>query len=563
MNELQEKSYAVEFGALREYQQNAIERTLESFERVNSTLYVAATGTGKTITFASLIASMIGEKRVIVMAHRDELIQQAADKIHRVTGLECDIEKGDLYADQCAIYRRAPVLVTSVQTMSRPRRMERFHPEEFTLLIVDEAHHATAPTYQAVFEYFRQNPSLKIFGVTATPDRADEAALGRVFEEVACEYSMLDAIDDGWLVPVEQQFVSIEGLDLSQCRTTAGDLNQGDLSKIVEQEKICLQTVSAIMQIAKDVPTIVFAASVAQADLMCEIANWHNPGSAEWICGDTVQFPLDRRREILRNFRDRQFNFLFNCMVLTEGFDQDNIGCVAVARPTKSRALYAQMIGRGTRPIDGLVDGLSDPVARKSAIALSEKPSVLVLDFVGNSGRHKLVNTADILGGNYDDEIVAAATRAVQAKSSKNERADMLAELRAAEERRRIARLKKRAHVAPTAKFTTKRIDPFDVFDITPKREPGWHRGRKPTAKQLSYLERCGVPTDGLSFHKASQIIEEAIERRRKHLATFKQSKILLKHGFESNVSFEEASSIIDRIAKSGWKLRGPLYERQ
>jgi superfamily II DNA or RNA helicase len=492
--------------------------------------------------------------RMIVMAHRDELIGQAKDKIQRFTGIECDVEMGDARADQCGFYQRAPVLVTSVQTMSRPRRMERFHPEDFGLLIIDEAHHATASTYQAVINYYRQNPALKVLGVTATPDRADETALGQVFKTVAYEYQIVQAIDDGWLVPIEQQFVQVEGLDLSEIKTTAGDLNQGQLAAVLEQEKVLHGYAWPTIELSQGEQTLMFTASVDQAEKMADIFNRHTSGSAEWICGDAVKCPMDHRREVLKRFSNGDFQFLVNCGVLLEGYDEPRIKCVAVARPTKSRSLYAQIIGRGTRPLSGLVDGLGDPIARRSAIATSEKPSLLVLDFVGNSGRHKLIHTGNILGGNYPDDVVAEATRAVQGKSTKGERADMLAELRAAEERKREA-ARKRAQVAVKAKFQSARIDPFALWDILPKREPGWFKGKKPTQKQLDFLAKAGVPTDDLSFCQASQIIDKAIDRRKKNLCTFKQSKLLAKHGFPTEVTFTEASAIIDRIAKSGWKL--------
>ena len=393
---------------LRPYQQEAHDSIFGCLETANSALLVLPTGCGKTISFAKVIQDW-PTGRVVVMAHRDELIRQAADKIQRVTGEVCDIEMGDYRADQRSLHAAAKVVVTSVQTMSRRNRHTRFHPEEFGLLIIDEAHHAVAKTYLAVIDYFRQNPNLKVLGVTATPDRTDEAALGRVFESVAYEYSLPQAIDDGWLVPIQQQFVHIEGLDLSAVKTTAGDLNQRQLADILEEEKTAQQIVSATMQVADGAQTLIFAASVDQAEQMAMIANRHKPGCAEWICGDAVRCPMDTRRALLERFRNRDFQCLFNCAILLEGFDQDNIS-VVVPKATKSRSLYAQMIGRGTRPLSGLVDGLDSADARRAAIAASAKGHMLALDFVGNSGRHKLIHAGDVLGGSYDDEIVAEAT---------------------------------------------------------------------------------------------------------------------------------------------------------
>ncbi len=541
---------------LRPYQQEADDSILSALESADSTLLVLPTGCGKTISFAKLI-QVWNKGRVLVLGHRDEIIRQNSDKIERVTGEPCDIEMGEYRADQRSLHARAKVVVTSVQTMSRRNRHSRFHPEEFGLLVIDEAHHAIAKTYLAVIDYFRQNPALKVLGVTATPDRTDEAALGRVFETVAYEYSLPQAIDDGWLVPIQQQFVHIEGLDFSDVKTTAGDLNQRQLANILEEEKTAQQIVSSTIQIANGEQTLLFAASVDQAEQMAMITNRHKPGSAEWICGDAVKCPMEVRRNTLERFRSKDFQFLFNCAVLLEGFDQDNIG-VVVPKATKSRSLYAQMIGRGTRTLTGLIDGLGSAEARRAAIATSPKASLLVLDFVGNSGRHKLIHTGDVLGGNYDDEIVAEATRAALSKSTRGERADMLAELRAAEETRKERLRKQRKNVVATARFKLQSVDPFDVFDLVPQREPAWHRGRRPTENMRTCIEKMGMAPDRMNYWQAHQVIEEAGKRRREKLCTFKQAKLLRKHGFAAEVSFTEASATIDRIAKSHWTLRGP-----
>ena len=182
-----------------------------------------------------------------------------------------------------------------------------------------------------------------------------EKPLGKVFESVAFDYQLPDAIHDGWLVPIEQQFVFVDGLDLSDCRTTAGDLNGGDLARVMEIEETLHRVVAPTMELAGDQKGLVFSASVAAAQRMAEIANRHKPGCAEFICGTT---PMEDRREILRRYAQSDFQYLFNCMIATEGFDESTIGVVAIARPTKSRALYAQMVGRGTRPLPGIVDGL-------------------------------------------------------------------------------------------------------------------------------------------------------------------------------------------------------------
>lgn len=560
--ELQEKFPEVDDLAdalfrLRPYQRQAVESVEAAFsEGATSTLIVQPTGTGKTVVFSHIAKNEIeaSDGRVLVMAHREELITQARDKIADITGEVPDVEMGDLRADQCSMHSRAPVVVTSVQTMSRPRRHESFDPQEFSLLVIDEAHHSTAASYRKVIDYFGQNPNLKILGVTATPDRADEEALGKVFETVAFDYGIQDAIEDGWLVNIDQQFVHVEGLDLSACRTTAGDLNEGDLADIMELEKNLHGVVDPTIELAGDQPTLVFASSVAHAERMAEIFNRHRAESAFCLHGKT---PRDERREKLKAFGHGEFQYLCNCGLFLEGFDDPRIGVVAMARPTKSRSLYAQAVGRGTRPLPGLVDGLDDAEQRRRAIAMSGKPSVLVLDFVGNSGRHKLVSTADILGGNFDDKIVEAVAAAVQKKSARGESSDMLDELIQAKQRAEDEAKRRRAALVAKANFKAAAVNPFDVFDIAPKREPGWFKGKRPTDKQVATLRKFKIPEkdiSGLSFSQASQLLDTLIGRMKNGKCSYKQAMLLRKNGYSADVSFAEASRLIDGLAKNGWK---------
>jgi superfamily II DNA or RNA helicase len=550
-----DREYAV---PLRPPQADCVTNIFAEFQDGSSTLAVMPTGTGKTVVIAGVVERW-PNGRMLVVAHREELIRQNREKIQRFAGIDCDVEMAEQRADQCGFYQRCPVVVTSIQTMCRDSRHSRFRPEDFSLLVIDEAHHACADTYRRVIEYFSQNPNLKILGVTATPDRADERALGQIFKTVAFDYSIIQAIDDGWLVPIQQQFIQIEGLDLSSVKTTAGDLNAKQLGAILEQEKILHEYAWPTIEQAQGEKTLMFAASVDQAEQLSGIFNRHQAGCSRWICADQTRCTHDERVEALAGFTNGDFQFLVNCGILLEGYDEPSIKVVAVARPTKSRSLYAQMIGRGTRPLTGIVDGMGEAIDRRLAIARSGKPSLLILDYVGNSGRHKLIHSGDVLGGDYDDDVIAEAAKEVQAKSNRNERADMLVELRAAEERKR-QRILHAKQVTAKAKYQSFSVDPFAVYDILPKREPGWFAGKKPTEKQLAFLDKAGIPTKDLSFCRASQLIEETIKRRDKKLCTFKQARILRKHGFDAdNAGFSAASTIIDTIVKSGWTLRGPV----
>jgi superfamily II DNA or RNA helicase len=276
---------------LRPYQLQASQAIMASWQQYDTALAVMPTGTGKTVLFSDVIRRVFPRK-ALVLAHRAELIHQAKDKIQRVTGYRVEVEMAALRADlHAGLFASPQVIVSSIQTQAAGGdgggRMAKFDPMMFGVLIIDESHHATAKSYRRVIDYYRQNPRLKVLGVTATPDRADEEALGQVFEHVAFDYEILDAIRDGWLVPIDQQTVEIEGLDFSNIRTTAGDLNGADLAAVMEAEKPLHGIADATMHIAGDRRTLVFAASVHQAEMLSDIFNRHKPGCSGWVCGKT------------------------------------------------------------------------------------------------------------------------------------------------------------------------------------------------------------------------------------------------------------------------------------
>ena len=544
---------------LRPYQTAAADAIFKEWQENDSTLVVMPTGGGKTILFADVIRRVF-PRRALVIAHREELIFQARDKIQRVTGLHADVEMGEYRADG-GLFRAAPVVVSTIQTQCSGGdgggRMAKFDPQRFGLLIIDEAHHATSPTYRRVIDYYRTNPALKVLGVTATPDRADEEALGQVFQSVAFDYEVLDAIHDGWLVPIEQQMVHVEGLDYSDIRTTAGDLNGGDLAAVMEAEKNLQQMAAASLEIIGRRRALVFTASVKAAEMTAEIFNRHRFGMASWVCGKTEK---DERRTMLSDFAAGKIQVMCNCGVLTEGFDDPGVEVVIMGRPTKSRSLYSQMVGRSTRPLPGVVDGPETAEERKAAIAASAKPSCLVVDFVGNAGRHKLVTSADILGGKFSEEAIEMATVKARAAGKPVNMAQALdqAEEELLEQKRkadsaRLAEAARRAKLVATARFTTQSVDPFDVLHLEPVKARGWDQGRQLSEKQRSLLAKQGINPDQVSFSGAKQLIAEIFRRWDGKLCSFKQAKVLRKYGFDTDVSFADASATIDQLARNGW----------
>lgn len=409
---------------LRPYQLEALDTTLAlAAQGQRRQLGVAATGLGKTVMFTSL-AERIGG-RCLILAHRDELVQQAVAKLREVWP---DAQVGIVRGSDDQV--RAQVVVASVQTLSRPNRLARlidsidggasmFGPAgPFSLVVVDEAHHATAPSYQIILQTLRAGapgcacvdgkierpatpdevdagcelgiaydpchvclgttrlpPGPLLLGVTATPDRADKAAMSQVFDVIAWSYDLLWGIRAGFLADVRGIEVKIENLSLAGIKTTAGDFNAGQVGQRLEAAHAHLAIVRAWQQYASDrAGTIVFTPTVATAKLTAD-AFLAAGIPAGFVHGGSTS---DERRALLRSYQDRDVRVLVNCAVLTEGFDAPHTDCI-IPRATKSRALYTQMVGRGTRPFPGKAD-------------------CLVMDMVDNAKRHSLITVPTLAG---------------------------------------------------------------------------------------------------------------------------------------------------------------------
>lgn len=512
---------------LRPYQEEAVSGALGAIKQDRSTLIVMPTGSGKTRVMTEIAKRV--KLRTLVLAHRDELLQQAVQRFHHDTGHRIGLDQAQQFAHD------EQVVIGSVQTISRKDRLERFDPKRFDLIMVDEAHHSTATSYRRVLDYFGD---AKVIGVTATPDRADEKAMGQVFDSVAYLYEIEDAIRDGWLCDVVCSRIEIGGLDLSSVKTVAGDLNQGDLDAAMAVEEVLLGVADATMREAGDRKTLVFTTSVANAHKLAEIMNRHRHDCARAVDGKTE---IDLRRETLGDHKDGAYQFLVNVGIATEGYDDPTISCVAIARPTKSRALYTQMAGRGLR-------------------IAPNKENCLLLDFVGNSGRHKLASALDVLGGRYTEEEEEIAQEIV-AKNPGMKARDAMEAAKAQEEKRKREEEEaaRRAAIRAKAIYTKQTVNPFSVFhmDVEHDTEMAARFGGKiASEKQISCLTKFKIPIPpGCTSQLASKLISTAIVRANKHLATFNQLKTLQKYGVnEVNISFDTASAIMDGIAKNGWK---------
>lgn len=532
--------------------------TIAAVKAGDSALLVLATGCGKTVCFAAMIDELLREapgKIAVVLAHREELIRQAVDKIERFTSRQCAVEMAALTADVGQSLRRIDVVVSTIQTQNsgKPPRMQRFDPEQVAAVIVDEAHHAVSPSYRAVLDYYRAGGA-KLIGVTATPDRADEAALGQVFSAAPYVYDVADAIRDGWLVPIRQQMCKVTGLDYSQVRTTAGDLNAGDLSEVMEDEGTLQGIASATRQVVGERKTLIFTVTVKEAERLAEILNRHQPGCAAAINGETDKV---QRARLVRDFAEKRLQYLVNVGVFTEGFDDPGVECVVMARPTKSRSLYAQMLGRGTRPSESIAAKLGimeTAEARRAAIANSDKPGVLVLDFVGNSGRHKLVTALDILGGKEDGpdaEAIRAKAQKLAEEAGEEGRAvdpEEIAEKAKEELEKEREEAARRVRLRASATYEVVDVSPFygvlgmDTPMPLPRRYPSKHL----TERQVAALEAFGFKdAAGMDYADGKRLLDECFRRKDAGEPSYKQIMFIRKIGAEVPATRKEAQAII------------------
>jgi superfamily II DNA or RNA helicase len=528
---------------LRYYQRDGLDAVLRGIaEGEHSQLVVMATGLGKTVLFAALIREFAGN--VLVVAHRDELLEQARRQIEAATGEYVELEQADLSS------WKARIVVGSVQSLRNPRRLSRLGRDRFQLVMIDEAHHATAPSYRVVMDWF----NAPVVGYTATPDRGDEKALGKVFDRVAYAMDIQDGIEQGWLVPYDGRRVVLEDIRLDEIKKTAGDLAAHELDEAM------IKSVKAIVQqsvaLAPDRQGIAFFPGVKSAELAMLEWNSFRPDMACFVHGKTDP---EERKQIIKDFRRGRYQILSNCQVATEGFDVPEASVIIQGRPTLSRALYTQMIGRGGRPLPGIFGDrlrLDERLHRIAAIGQSAKPDCMILDCVGNSTRHSLIGPEDALGGNFDPDVIAMAK-----EKAKQNGGDPLRALKDAQAELKAILSASTAQV----KATISRFDPFAVLGVSFDDEDRYAQrfGLKPaTENQRALLTKKGMTDrdmDGLSKRAASSLLEEMGKRQSKGLATFKQVRALEKFGIQSakSVSFERAKMGLDYIGQQGWGRSG------
>jgi len=523
--------------SLRPYQQEAFEKVLAEWDGgVKKTLLVLPTGTGKTIVFSKIAEECVRRgKRVLIMAHRGELLEQAADKIYKSTGLQCSVEK----AGETCLGQWYRIIVGSVQTLMHEHRLKKFKQDYFDAIIIDEAHHCVSDSYQRVLQHFNNS---YVLGVTATPDRADLKNLGSYFDSLAFEYTMPQAIKSGYLVPIKALTVPLK-IDISMVGISAGDFKVGEIGTALDP--YLYQIADEMVKYCMNRKTIVFLPLIATSKKFMGILNERGFVAAE------VNGSSEDRAEILQDFEDGKYDVLCNSMLLTEGYDCPAVDCIIVLRPTKSRPLYAQMVGRGTRlsPENG-------------------KDHLLLIDFLWMTERHELCHPASLIC--EDEDVARRMTKDMEANAGNPEDIEE-AEKKATEEVVQEREEALAAQLAAQRRKKSRLVDPLqyamsiEALDLANYRPIFGPEAQAPSQDQKDSLEKLGIKADSVETSgQADKLLNTINDRRARGLATPKQIKQLENRGFQNvgTWSFEQARRLIDRIAANGWRTPKELNPR-
>ena len=513
---------------LRPYQEEARQAIESEWEKgVQKTLLVLPTGCGKTIVFAKVAEDQVRQgRRVLILAHRGELLEQAAGKIASATGLGCATEK----AEQTCIGSWFRITVGSVQTLMREKRLDQFAPDYFNTIIIDEAHHCISDSYQKVLRHFAD---ARVLGVTATPDRGDMRNLGEYFESLAYEYTLPKAIRSGYLSPIKALTVPLK-MDLTGVSVQAGDFKAGEIGTALDP--YLRQIADEMTKYCADRKTVVFLPLVKTSRKFRDILLEKGFRAAE-VNGESSD-----RAEILADFDAGKYNVLCNSMLLTEGWDCPSVDCIVVLRPTKVRSLYSQMVGRGTRLFPG-------------------KDHLLLLDFLWMTERHELCHPADLLCTDADvakqmtlnlEETAGCPMDLEEAERTASEEVIVQREEALAKQLAEMRRRKKQL------------VDPLQ-FEMSIQAEDlagyfptfGWEAA-PPSDKQREALEKQGILPDEIdNAGKAAKLLERLAMRKEEGLTTPKQIRFLEGRGFlhVGTWQFETAKKLIERIAANGWRV--------
>ena len=514
---------------LRPYQGEAVTAITKSLAGGNNPLLIMATGTGKTVIFGE-VAKICHkyDMKALILAHTEELINQAISKVYTISGEIPDKEQAKYWAST-----GSNIVVGSIQTM-QGKRLERWSKDHFQLIVVDEAHHAVTTSYRAILNYFEK---YALLGVTATPDRADEKELGLVFNEIAYEYPLHKAIRDGYLVNIIAERVTDLDIDLTQLRTSGKDYSDAQLGEVLL--KYIIPLANSIKTKVGDLKTLIFMPDVKSSAIMAEQLR-RIELDADYLSGDRTK----ERGDILYKFKTGVTSHLVSCNILLEGFDEPSIESIVMLRPTTSRALYSQAIGRGTRLHPG-------------------KHDLRLIEFTYNSSRLNLVQPYELFASKDFDQRIRES-----AGSTDDGSYDLLGTLEEARQAwNKPENLTKRLI---TKEYGFQQFDPFSVAELFNDDISGEfdieYQGKKLsgtiTPKQIDILNRYGVHWDDLDKAQASKIISLYADNGYYAMpdkATRNQKWFLTNNGYkyDSHLMKAQASVIINMMKSGKLKFNG------
>jgi superfamily II DNA or RNA helicase len=524
--------------ALRPYQTECLAAIDAHFSAHRSGLAVLATGLGKTV-----IAAAMARKRggCMFLAHRDSLIKQAAQKLEKETGEKVAIEKAERTAFA------SPYICASVQTLKGPR-LDRFaarHNIEF--IVIDEAHRSTAKSYRNILDAF---PFAQVLGITATADRSDDVALGEVFEPgpvngAVFRYEMPDAMTDGWLTPLKVVPITCSA-SLDGIKIRGGDFDAQQLEDALEA--YAGETARSLLDQCGDHRLIVFRPGVKSAHATAGALNLLRPGCA-WAIDGTMD---DATKEDLQErHKAGEYQYLVNCSVLTEGYDDERLSGIFDGAPTKSRLRAVQKWGRATRIWPDGIGHLTTADERRAAIAASPKPWAMLYDLTMNSTRHEPVSPADdLLAGRASDEEIKRVKEKL--KKAGGDVASALADVRAEIAADRAAAAAKAALIA--ANRRSKAGVARTIWDMMGVKQPSLaldeihNPDLFASGRQIGWLRGHGVSNipPHLSKKQASKMIGSLLKREKLGLATPGQVEQLQRLGVTAtNISKLHAIQVI------------------
>ena len=517
--------------ALRDYQIKCLADIEAGWKTQSRLLAVLGTGGGKTIIFSSVAKREVERGgQVLILAHTDELLDQAIDKLERSTGLTAEKEKAD---ERASPY--AQIVVASVPTLQRTERLTSFSHDHFSLVIVDETHRVLAKSYQKILAWFHFGPAsmepdwkmpnplvnhphhARVLGVTATPDRGDKRNLGEFYAACVFNHGMLQLCRDGYLVRPFVENIPLQ-IDVRGVKKTGGDFDAGEVAhKITPYLR---KMAWHLAQRAKDRKIVVFTPDIETASIMAGYMREEGL-DASYVSGKCP----DRHEKIEAFHAKGAGSAIANAMLLTEGWDHAEVSCIVPLRLTKIRSLLAQCVGRGTRPLPGVIDGLDTVEERLAAIAASAKRDLMIFDFLWLHDNLDLIGPCDLF----------ASTPAIKKAMVKSGETDLMKAEEVAQ--REVLKamqkeLQKHQHRQPRTR------DPL-AFAVSVGDEvlatyvPQTAADAAPPAKEeLDVILGAGLDSSQIkNSGQAQKLISRLIERDKMGLASVKQLNFLKQLG--------------------------------